>query len=275
MLAHFHLNPTQVGIPNDRPRYYCVAVRKRYLAVVGYDGFRPSDLFQQEDNIPQTDPFVQTSIACLEVQPLSTNIKEKRDEYNSVPSMSKYLDTDSDVSTELEIPNKILKSNTSWCFDIVTRQDRRSACFTQSYGKFVRGTGSVLYTGPLQLLTEKNDTDFRYSKNGDVARSENARDRFRLVSPEQRRFDPEWSEGLNLKRHLRYFSGIEIARLMGFPVSMPNISTASGSACTFSFPDSCSMKQQWKLLGNSLNVRVAARVAELGLCAVTKAHGMA
>jgi tRNA (cytosine38-C5)-methyltransferase len=26
-VAQFHLDPTQVGVPNDRPRFYCVAVR--------------------------------------------------------------------------------------------------------------------------------------------------------------------------------------------------------------------------------------------------------
>eukprot|EP00521_Asterionellopsis_glacialis_P016736 CAMPEP_0195298730 /NCGR_PEP_ID=MMETSP0707-20130614/24107_1 /TAXON_ID=33640 /ORGANISM="Asterionellopsis glacialis, Strain CCMP134" /LENGTH=85 /DNA_ID=CAMNT_0040360941 /DNA_START=14 /DNA_END=268 /DNA_ORIENTATION=+ len=25
-VGHFHVNPTQIGIPNDRPRYYSVAV---------------------------------------------------------------------------------------------------------------------------------------------------------------------------------------------------------------------------------------------------------
>ena len=38
-----------------------------------------------------------------------------------------------------------------------------------------------------------------------------------LVSPEERRFDTSWN-GMDLKGKLRYFTGTEIARLMGFPV---------------------------------------------------------
>ena len=33
--------------------------------------------------------------------------------------------------------------------------------------------------------------------------------------------------------------------------------------CKFSFPSNCMLKQQWKLLGNSLNVSGVASVAEI------------
>ncbi|KAL3904637.1 MAG: hypothetical protein SGARI_004839 [Bacillariaceae sp.] len=29
LVGHFHLTPTQVALPNDRPRYYCVAIQRR------------------------------------------------------------------------------------------------------------------------------------------------------------------------------------------------------------------------------------------------------
>ena len=89
------------------------------------------------------------------------------------------------------------------------------------------------------------------SGSGDKDANDDVRSRFELVPPQEREFNPSWSEGLNLKENLRHFSGTEVARLMGFDES-------------FSFPEDCTLKQQWKLLGNSLNVRVAARVSELG-----------
>jgi len=49
------------------------------------------------------------------------------------------------------------------------------------------------------------------------------------------------------KLNLRYFSSREIARLMGFPES-------------FVFPDSSSLKQQYRLLGNSLNCKVVSEL---------------
>jgi tRNA (cytosine38-C5)-methyltransferase len=203
-VGHFHLTPTQVGIPNDRPRYYCVAVRF------------PNEVsthVQLEPNL-QVPPFIQTALTEGE------NVE--------LPPISEFLEDNVDKES-LRIPNKLLESRAAWCFDIVTPQDRRSACFTQSYGKFIRGTGSVLWTG-----------------------DENTR-MFQLVPPEEREFHDNWNEGLNLKENLRYFSGQEVARLMGFPLE------------SFSFPADCSLKQQWKLLGNSLNVQVAAGVTQMGL----------
>jgi tRNA (cytosine38-C5)-methyltransferase len=74
---------------------------------------------------------------------------------------------------------------------------------------------------------------------------------------------------------MRYLSGAEIARLMGFPVSEPAAEIHDGKqeallngARGFSFPSHCTMKQQWKLLGNSLNVQVAAKVAQIGIQAI-------
>nr|XP_040025262.1 tRNA (cytosine(38)-C(5))-methyltransferase-like [Gasterosteus aculeatus aculeatus] len=53
-----------------------------------------------------------------------------------------------------------------------------------------------------------------------------------------------------LKLKLRYFSPREVANLMGFPQR-------------FSFPQQISTKQQYRVLGNSLNVVVVARLLRL------------
>lgn len=218
-VAHFHLNPTQVGIPNDRPRYYSVAILKPK------ENDSLSKHFQLETDL-QVPPVICSSIPELGVVPLESVLDD-------LPRIAEFLDEDESIDMEaLRIPDKILESRAAWCFDIVTPEDRRSACFTQSYGKFIRGTGSVLWQ----------------ESNG----SSDSSNRFELLPPGEREFNPDWAEGLNLKENLRYFSGMEVARLMGFDES-------------FSFPPDCSVKQQWKLLGNSLNVRVAARIAELGI----------
>lgn len=66
------------------------------------------------------------------------------------------------------------------------------------------------------------------------------------------------------------FSGSEIGRLMGFPIDADvsangEIILNVGHESVFRFPETCSIRCQWKLLGNSFNVRVAACAAELGL----------
>jgi tRNA (cytosine38-C5)-methyltransferase len=223
IIKHFHLNPTQVGVPNDRPRYFCLAVRS-------------TEIHDSNDDDLQFHVHAKTKMADSDLHPITPdtnlpnlNIKGLRDSTVKVSSVAEFLDKDltEHQKTSLRIPQSILQRNAAWCFDIVTPESLRSACFTSSYGKFVKGTGSVLYTGPY-------------------------RDRIRLTNPEDRKFDDAWDQGLDLPKHLRYFSGSELARIFGFP-------------STFSFPETITRKQQWKLIGNSLNVRVAAKLVELGL----------
>lgn len=58
------------------------------------------------------------------------------------------------------------------------------------------------------------------------------------------------TEGNSSDRHLRYFTPREVANLMSFPKD-------------FGFPDSVTKKQRYKLLGNSLNVKVVAYLIRL------------
>jgi tRNA (cytosine38-C5)-methyltransferase len=214
--THLHLTPTQVGIPNDRPRYFCVAVRRGSSSAD--DAWSKLMTLEQADK-PLT---IRTHLQELGVAPLSEAV--------NLPAISTFLDTPSndDKKMNLAIPEKLLNSQAAWCFDTVTPVDTRStACFTSAYGRFVRGTGSVLYEGPPSQLPS-------------------------LKSPQDRQFDASWADGLDLQKYLRYFSGSEMARLMGF-------------APQFHFPTTITVKQQWKLVGNSLNVRVAGRLCELGL----------
>ncbi|KAF9920275.1 Sphingolipid C9-methyltransferase 2 [Linnemannia zychae] len=64
--------------------------------------------------------------------------------------------------------------------------------------------------------------------------------------------DQENTQALNLLRSLglRYFTEHEVARLMGFPVSEGK----------FSFPETTSLKQRYRVLGNSINVKVVAEL---------------
>lgn len=209
--ASFHLTPTQVGLPNDRPRFYCVS------SLYSCDG---CNLLEPEDD--KSNIRIHTSLSDLQVPPLDADL--------SLPPISTFMDNRTmQEQSHLLIPAKLINSKSSWCFDIVTPASQHSSCFTSSYGKFIKGTGSVLYTG----------------KKG--------ADKIVRQDPQDRVFDTTWKEGLDdPETCLRYFSASEIARLMGFHQD-------------FTFPETVSLKQQWKLLGNSLNVRVASKVSELGL----------
>ena len=134
----------------------------------------------------------------------------------------------------LIIPPAVLQRSSSWCLDIVAPTSRRSSCFTSGYGKYMRGTGSVL------LLEEK-----KTGGGGDTTTTPSLQD------PHDRQFDPQWAAGLG-NATVRYFSGAELTRLMGLASS------------SFSFPPDCTTKQQWKLVGNSVHVDVVAKIVQLG-----------
>jgi tRNA (cytosine38-C5)-methyltransferase len=217
-VGHFHLTPTQVGLPNDRPRYYCVAVRT--AALENSSALSPLLSYLQPD-IAATGSAINISKALQEMDINEASTSGKT--FSDLPPISSFLD-DKPVAS-LRVPDKVLSSNAAWCFDIVTPNDQRSACFTSSYGNYNKGTGSVLY--------------------------EDSSRQIKLEAPEERKFNESWADDLDLSK-LRYFSGTEMAQLMGFRED-------------FAFPSDCSTKQQWKLLGNSLNVRLAARLVEFGL----------
>ena len=357
LVGHFHLDPTHVGIPNNRPRHYTVAIRRRQSCreeVTGESGGEnqssetsSSGLEYEEHrhqdgggNIPQTLPiFLENKngemsydhLFCRESL-LSPPIIHQGMKTPPLSSLSSFLDGDlpphcntrdlppttptageslssTGKRASLQIPEKIRTSSSSWCFDIASPyQGRVTSCFTHSYGKFIRGTGSILYTGPnIDNSKGATDTDGK-EKHQSGSNSDISIDRFRLTAPQERTYDGSWSNDLDWDLHMRYFSGTEIARLMGFPAAEPpsgsstvasactsvmknqidvaSVSSSSSSSLggtapivdvnekidssfrTFSFPKDCSMMRQWKLLGNSLNVRVAASVAEIGIRSV-------
>mmetsp|Transcript_48835 Transcript_48835/g.118213 ORF Transcript_48835/g.118213 Transcript_48835/m.118213 type:complete len:157 (-) Transcript_48835:1955-2425(-) len=148
--------------------------------------------------------------------------------------------------------------SSSWCFDIVSPRSRRSSCFTSSYSRMSRGTGSILYYG-------------------------NTHNTIELSDPSQRQFNPTWwhtivdSDSTNSSQSsspspspsspqvpLRYFSQTEMARLMGFPLKGDFTSTST-STLSFEFPPWCTHRQAYRLLGNSINVSVSSRLCELAI----------
>jgi len=263
----FHWQPTQVGLPNDRPRYYSVAVlRSRLVPMRNGQGDGDDCLVARlfggdhSETAPASNEkgggcIIQTSLPEL-------GVVSERDVQaaNDLPALSSFLDkhpVDDDNDRDdlpLRIPKAVLEKPAAWCLDIVTPDSRRTSCFTASYGKYLKGTGSVLLCKRRQRQ-QQGQGDNRDSNNNNVHSEPLS---FELVAPEQRQYDPDWKRALlsdDSKYYLRYFSGTELARLFDFPDS-------------FRFPEQTTMSQQWKLLGNSLNVRVASRLVALGLRAV-------
>jgi len=103
--------------------------------------------------------------------------------------------------------------------DIAKPNGTRSTTFTKAYGSnYIIGTGSFLQTKRLDLVYEPDDKE---------------------VLP---------------TLGLRFFTPSEIALLHGIPLK--------GDSCklrySFEFPTKINVQQQYRLLGNSLNVKVVA-----------------
>ncbi|XP_052863673.1 tRNA (cytosine(38)-C(5))-methyltransferase [Anopheles cruzii] len=108
--------------------------------------------------------------------------------------------------------------------DICTSESTNSMCFTKAYTHYAEGTGSVF--SPLA----KQDFDNIYQSATNAV---------------------EHDEKCALLRTLRvrYFTPQEVARLMSFPEY-------------FCFPDAVTVKQRYRLLGNSVNVHVVGFLLE-------------
>lgn len=104
--------------------------------------------------------------------------------------------------------------------DIVFPNSKRCCCFTKSYGRYVKGTGSLLATSKDTL-----NNPFINVYNWRQA----SKDKVSLLQ----------------ELDLRYFTPHEIANLHSFPED-------------FSFPSHVSSRQRYALLGNSLSVAVVA-----------------
>ncbi|PFH50717.1 hypothetical protein AMATHDRAFT_192665 [Amanita thiersii Skay4041] len=150
----------------------------------------------------------------------------------NITEIKLYLDHDCLNEARYYIPDKVL---VKWgrLFDIVLPSSKRTCCFTRGYTQLVERSGSILQ------LNEELDTTTTFNKflsahgNGD----DNA---VRILDP--------------LK--LRYFTPTELLRLFDF----------EGSSCcernerSFIWPDTVTTKAKYRLIGNSVNVRVVVEL---------------
>ena len=118
-------------------------------------------------------------------------------------------------------------------FDIATVLDCDSECFTKAYGtkkNFSKGTGS-LFASKLIKKAEINEFKTKYEQLFENGEHDKIVELLRDVG-------------------LRYFSPKEMSLLMGFPSD-------------FSFVDDMNDAQFYKLIGNSVNVRVVSALLDL------------
>lgn len=230
----FLISPSSLGIPNSRLRYFLIAKRPPgsfsfSTSAEIMEGF-PMSESPDSLTVPHNHP---TSSECEReksgtiIFKLETEqeLERKRiqDSQETVRRLQDFLQEDEEDMDQYLLSSKPLLRY-ALLMDVVQPSSRRSVCFTKGYGHYVEGTGSVLQS----CVDVELESVFK---------------NLELLSEEDK-----LKQLLQLK--LRYFTPREIANLMGFPAD-------------FTFPKHISVKQQYRVLGNSLNVHVVSHLIHL------------
>ncbi|XP_072947463.1 tRNA (cytosine(38)-C(5))-methyltransferase [Epargyreus clarus] len=131
---------------------------------------------------------------------------------------------DKDASDVYLLSDKLLKR--AKILDICYKDSRRSCCFTKAYSHYVEGTGSVLTNATPESLKEC----FERANSHEVGSEE-----FVKTVKELK---------------LRFFTPTEVLALMAFPKY-------------YNFPENITTKQCYRLLGNSVNVKVISELLRI------------
>nr|XP_045360681.1 tRNA (cytosine(38)-C(5))-methyltransferase isoform X2 [Camelus bactrianus] len=242
----FLLSPTSLGIPNSRLRYFIIA--KLQSEPLPFQG--PGQILTEFPQLGSEDPQKHEIAAekKIEEKKIESNICFDNSTHCSgkeailfkletAEEIGRKHQQDSDLSVQMlrEFLEDDVDMNSHFLppksllryallLDIVKPTSRRSMCFTKGYGRYVEGTGSVLQT------TEDVQIENVYKSLTSLSQEEKI------------------TKLLTLK--LRFFTPKEIANLHGFPPE-------------FGFPEKITVKQCYRLLGNSLNVHVVAKLIKI------------
>ncbi|XP_023946295.2 tRNA (cytosine(38)-C(5))-methyltransferase [Bicyclus anynana] len=186
----FLLCPSQVGVPNSRLRYYCIA--RRHVS---------QWQFKTKEEIIKSLPHKYSLPYTLE------DILQK------------------DIQHDMYLLNEKMLKRAN-ILDICYKHSRRSCCFTKAYTHYLEGTGSV-YTNSNEDKVEKC---YKIANTFDVG-------------------SEKFVQSLK-ELNLRFFTPSEVVRLMCFPQN-------------YTFPENVTIKQCYRLLGNSVNIKVISELLKI------------
>ncbi|TFK76626.1 S-adenosyl-L-methionine-dependent methyltransferase [Pluteus cervinus] len=194
--------------------------RLRYYLLARKSSF-PSDHGGTEQEVRRQLPGYKHT---LDTRGLELEAEQRKQSENEINEISQYLDPPELSSPSLRIPDKVLRK---WgrLFDIVLPTSRRTCCFTRGYTQLVERAGSILQ------MNQDLDTTSTF-------------DEFTALEAQD---GPEAVRLLD-KLQLRYFSPDELLRIFAF--------NELGQTPAFHWPENISSKTKYRLIGNSVNVKV-------------------
>lgn len=197
----FILSPTEIGVPNTRYRYYCLARKTNRFS------------FQCE--------------TILEHLPFDGNDDTAKAIEKSPVTVQNIIDKSIDDFSVFMLADDVLMKRAT-LLDIVHPTSANTICFTKAYTHYTEGTGSVYCPHTRKEL----DKVFESIESDAMSADE------KLMALK--------------KLELRYFTPAEVAKLMTFPDK-------------FRFPIDTTNRQRYRVLGNSINVALVAKLIKL-LC---------
>ncbi|KAL8499307.1 hypothetical protein ACS0TY_022328 [Phlomoides rotata] len=166
-VQEFILSPLQFGVPYSRPRYFCLAKRRplsfqnaRFNNALTWApgpilGYEESKVTSEEaeshaywNKLLETCRPIQDFLELGEVVPESSISEISKDTEVGNLSVAKPL-------YQYLVPSNLVERWGS-AMDIVFPESKRCCCFTKSYFRYVKGTGSLLATIPGKMKNEKS-----------------------------------------------------------------------------------------------------------------------
>ncbi|KAJ6220231.1 hypothetical protein RDWZM_006043 [Blomia tropicalis] len=225
----FLLSPTQFSIPNSRQRYYLIG--RKVGTNLTSNKYKP--------NIHTKVPVIESNNSIFDSKSVVEYVDQISIEEQSglvfigeqFQTIESYLDNK--IDEQYELNNETLLRY-HMLFDLVDHNSFSTNCFTKAYAHRIEGCGSILKAASDSVTIDDVYTlvkQLKKQKDEQNCSSDNGND-----------FDDAIVQALR-SLHLRYFTPREIANLMSFPSE-------------FEFPDKINRKQQYRVLGNSVNVTV-------------------
>jgi len=242
-IEQFIVTPSQLGIPNTRVRYYCIAIRSRDLT-------------------PEASPGVESM--AFEMPAV-----DGREIPADMGRVGDYVERKGRHLADLLIDRNVFTKNETFLFDVACEDTRATTTFTKGYGRNEGRAGPILLCDrqgrplpsypPAQQTIQVNgpsvDSPEDCRIDGTLVSMETYRHVIDTHVLDTRRFrcvcvscDDEAAECVRY----RYFSPREMLRVHGFPEK-------------FAFPACVTTRQQYGLIGNSISIPVVAHLLQYAL----------
>ncbi|KAJ1963772.1 hypothetical protein GGI12_001857 [Dipsacomyces acuminosporus] len=178
------ISPVQMGIPNNRLRYFLIARRKWPDPKSGSDSTEEAEQDKQHnrwlaENEKRTKEYLDQGRDAVQMEwPFGPAVESLAGGKIPKIPLAEYIDASLDDDKTLWVPEKIIMKRKNLEFDIVRPSDTQTSTFTKAYGsKHLIGSGSLLQTKRMDVV----ENGFGSSGEDQGNKGQDSRKRARLA----------------------------------------------------------------------------------------------